>query len=104
MPHTTRGRLLAAGTAFTLAVGGAAVAATTSQGESEAPTDPRAKLFAQPMDLIVDIRDLPRVLADMERNPKAYDGLDIGVDTRSEARSSVIQSALDRAAMAAAQR
>lgn len=92
MKHITRGRLLAAGTAFTLAAGGAAATAVTSQGEAG---DPRAKLFSQPMDLIVDASEMPRILADMERNPAKYDGLDIGVDTSKEQRTGAMQAAVD---------
>jgi hypothetical protein len=96
-----RGRLLAAGTALSLAVGGIAVAAATSQGESASSADARAKLFPKPMHMIVDARDLPRLLEDMERNPAKYDGLDIGVDTRAIQRSPLLQSGLDAALLEA---
>lgn len=95
MQHITRGRLLAAGTAITIAFGGAAVTAATSLGESAVPQDPRAKLFSQPVDLIVDIKDLPRIYAEMEADPKKYDNMNIGVDTRSVQMTPELQAAKD---------
>jgi hypothetical protein len=69
-----------------LAIALAVVFSSPSPGRAQPATaDPRAALFAQTPDVIVDVRALGRLLERMQADPAAYDGLVVGVDLRSSA-------------------
>jgi hypothetical protein len=67
-----------------LAIALAVVFSSPSSGRAQPATaDPRAALFAQTPDVIVDVRKLGGLLERMQADPAAYDGMVVGVDMRS---------------------
>jgi hypothetical protein len=84
IPEPAVARRLGLVTLIGLAIALAVAFSNPSAGRAQpAAADPRAALFAQTPDVIVDARELDGLLARMQADPTAYEGVVVGVDVRS---------------------